>query len=192
MNSWHAMMHSGSNNATMTMEAWSRDENSGTYSHAWTSAPAYIVPRLLMGIRPVASAGVDAGPGLDAFRTFTVHPLPSPALPMASITMPTPRGQIAVSFAASFPASFPAAAARLDELRVEVLGNTRAQVCVPAYLVPGGCEVEITNAEVPVMCNTSGAAAGAGKAMLCCPGTLIAGQYELRIRCDATHTIAVQ
>jgi hypothetical protein len=186
-NSWYGMLHRDGNNASMTMEAWARDQGSGTYSHAWTAAPAYIIPRLLMGVAPL--------PGVDAFRSFTVHPLPSPAVPAAAVTIPSPRGRIAVSFVASFPAAGDTGAAagrlgRLVELHVAVPGNTQAQVCVPAYLVPAGCGLQVDpgpGAVAGVICDRAGTTVGAGGAMLCCPNALAGGEYDLRVHCSQSH-----
>lgn len=61
--SWLAMIHDWT--ATMTMEAWSPFDNTGgpgsgtggegiTFSHPWCSSPANVIPRLLMGISPLA------------------------------------------------------------------------------------------------------------------------------------------
>ena len=51
-NSWLGMI---AQNATMTMESWQQPpfepQGGGTFSHPWTAAPAYIIPRFLMGER---------------------------------------------------------------------------------------------------------------------------------------------
>ena len=49
-NSWLGMI---AQNATMTMESWQQapfePQGGGTFSHPWTAAPAYVIPRFLMG-----------------------------------------------------------------------------------------------------------------------------------------------
>ena len=92
-NSWAGGMMRDAG-ATMTMEAWSSDEGSGTYSHPWTASPALIVPRLLMGLAPLE------GVGGDAWRAVGIRPFPTSALPAAALTFPSPRGTFVVSFSA--------------------------------------------------------------------------------------------
>jgi len=91
---WETLVHNGTNswlggmvgrmNATMTTESWViPDEGGGTMSHPWTDAPAYIVPRYLMGVRPLEGG----------WRRIAVRPLPPAAelLPAAALVTPTPR-----------------------------------------------------------------------------------------------------
>lgn len=115
-NSWLGMIRQ---NATMTMESWTQPplaaEGGGTFSHPWTAAPAWIIPRFLMGIRPL-SAG---------WATIIVRPLPPKALASASLEVPTQRGLVKLSFAQS--------ATRFDA-NITIPGNTAAQVCLPRYL----------------------------------------------------------
>lgn len=53
-NSWLGMIEQ---NATMTMESWQQapfqPQGGGTFSHPWTAAPAYVIPRFLMGEIPL-------------------------------------------------------------------------------------------------------------------------------------------
>lgn len=67
-NSWLGMLKQ---NATMTMESWQQapleEQGGGTFSHPWTAAPAYIIPRFLMGVRPLE----------DGWRRVAIRPLPS-------------------------------------------------------------------------------------------------------------------
>ena len=84
--SWIAMMDDW--NATMTMEAWSPVDNPGsphtgmegiTFSHPWCSAPAHVIPRLLVGIEPTERA----------WKRVRIQPQPG-SLVSANFTMPLP------------------------------------------------------------------------------------------------------
>lgn len=78
---WHHMIEAGS---TMTWEAWDhRYKNNLDWNHAWGAAPANIIPRFLMGIRPLE-------PG---FARILVQPRPGP-LEAAAIVAPTIRGPV--------------------------------------------------------------------------------------------------
>ena len=82
--SWWHMIASGS---TITMEAWDHKyKNNLDWNHAWGAAPANIIPRYLLGIRPLE-------PG---FAKVLIQPQPGP-LEQVSGTMPTIRGPIKVS-----------------------------------------------------------------------------------------------
>ena len=86
LNSWVAMLRQG---ATMTMEMWNPDEKPNlTWSHPWSSSPAYVIAWYLFGIRP-RTAG---------FGTVAVRPQPGD-LPRGSFRLPTVRGPVRVSFA---------------------------------------------------------------------------------------------
>lgn len=74
--------------ATMTTEAWdNKYKNNNGWSHAWSSSPAHILPRKLMGITPAASG----------FRRVTIRPQPS-GLAWAKTKLPTISGPIEVAF----------------------------------------------------------------------------------------------
>ncbi len=81
--SWLHMMEQG---ATITMEAWDdQRKRNQDWSHPWGAAPGNIIPRFLVGVRPLA-------PG---FRRFQVKP--SPAAPASLVfRQPTPFGAILV------------------------------------------------------------------------------------------------
>ena len=117
-NSWLGMLKQ---NATMTMESWTQPpwepEGGGTFSHPWTASPARIIPRYLMGVRPLE----------DAWRRLSIRPLPARALASAQLQMTTLRGVVSLSFKA-LPSAF--------EANFTVPGNTQAQVCMPRYLFP--------------------------------------------------------
>jgi alpha-L-rhamnosidase len=109
-NSWgHKIYHLG---ATMVCEAWDPSQKGNmSYSHAWASAPANVIPRGLFGIVPLE----------PAFRRFQVKPQPA-SLDWATLTVPTIRGSIRVEFRQ---------AGDRFEMTVEVPVNTRACVHVP-------------------------------------------------------------
>ncbi|AVT37927.1 family 78 glycoside hydrolase catalytic domain [Plantactinospora sp. BB1] len=72
--------------ATIVMEAWDPSiKPNTTFSHAWGSAPANIVPRFVAGVRPLA-------PGA---REVLVAPQPGP-LQWLRATVPTVRGPVQV------------------------------------------------------------------------------------------------
>lgn len=77
---WH-MIELGS---TMTMEAWDPSVKKNlTWNHAWGSAPANIIARFLLGVRPW-----DPG-----YSSILIAPQPG-SLPWVSGTVPTPRGPV--------------------------------------------------------------------------------------------------
>lgn len=83
--SWWHMIEIGS---TMTLEAWDiKYKNNLDWNHAWGAAPANIIPRFLMGIRPLE-------PG---FKSILIQPQPG-SLKSASYTFPTIKGEIKASF----------------------------------------------------------------------------------------------
>ncbi len=76
--------------ATIVMEAWDPDiKPNTTFSHAWGSAPANIIPRFLAGIQVLA-------PGASR---ISLSPAPA-ALSSFDITVPTIRGPVAMSYSA--------------------------------------------------------------------------------------------
>lgn len=82
--SWRHMIDLGS---TVTLEAWDpKFKPNLTWNHAWGAAPANVIARQLVGIRP-------ATPG---FRDILIQPRPG-GLARAALTMPSPRGDIAVA-----------------------------------------------------------------------------------------------
>jgi len=83
--SWHNMLRLGS---TITLEAWDlRFKKNLDWNHAWGAAPANIIPRYVLGIRPLE-------PGCSK---VLIQPQPG-ALKHASGTIPTIRGPITVSY----------------------------------------------------------------------------------------------
>jgi len=83
--SWYNMLRVGS---TITLEAWDlRFKKNMDWNHAWGAAPANIIPRYVLGVRPLE-------PG---FSKVLIQPQPG-ALKHASGTIPTIRGPITVSY----------------------------------------------------------------------------------------------
>ena len=114
--SWIAMMDR--HNATMTMEAWSAASGSGTMSHPWNAAPAEVIPRHLMGLRPLE----------PAFRRVLMAPVFSRRLQHAALRVPTLGGVFELNVTLS------SLRATAD---VAIPGNSQAQVCLPMYAVSG-------------------------------------------------------
>ena len=82
--SWLAMMDTWG--ATQTMEAWSPTVKSNTtFSHPWSSAPANVIPRYLLGVRVTEPGGA----------VVRVAPQPG-SLARASGTVATVRGLVGV------------------------------------------------------------------------------------------------
>lgn len=79
--SWWNMIESGS---TITLEAWDRDfKGNLDWNHAWGAAPANIIPRFLMGVRPL-EPGFDkvlVEPRLDGLSTARLR-IPTPLGPV--------------------------------------------------------------------------------------------------------------
>ena len=114
---WHHMLASGS---TMTWEAWDHKyKNNLDWNHAWGAAPANIIPRFLMGVRPL-----DPG-----FTRVLIQPRPGP-LAQASLTTPSILGPVSVRFENHPEKPF--------ILTVEIPPGMTAQVEIPLLGVPGG------------------------------------------------------
>jgi len=108
--SWYNMLRVGS---TITLEAWDdRFKDNQDWNHAWGAAPGNIIPRYLLGVRPLE-------PG---FRKVLIQPQPA-SLKTASGTIPTVRGPVKVSFRNE--------PTRLFELRTEIPVNMTATVGLP-------------------------------------------------------------
>ena len=107
--SWLNMLRVGS---TVTTEAWDvkYKKNSG-WTHAWSSAPAQILPRKLVGIEPLE-------PGFGKVR---IHPRPG-NLTHASTRLPTIRGFIDAGFKRD---------ASTFELSVTLPANMTAEIALP-------------------------------------------------------------
>lgn len=112
--SWWNMIRLGS---TVSLEAWDwQYKNNLDWNHAWGAVPANIIPRFLMGVRPLE-------PG---FGRMLIQPRPGP-LECGELRMPTIRGAV--------EAAFEQRAGRSFALRVCIPANTSARVDLP--LPPG-------------------------------------------------------
>ena len=105
--------------STISLEAWAkRFKPNQDWNHAWGAAPANIIPRYLMGIRPLE-------PG---FGRILIQPQPGP-LAYAEMTTPTIRGPVTVRFQNEPGRSF--------HLEVEIPANTSARVVLPSLSLSG-------------------------------------------------------
>ncbi len=106
--SWWNMIALGS---TMTMEAWDfKFKPNATWNHAWGAAPANIISRYLLGVRPLT-------PG---YEKLLIAPQPG-SLQSAQAKVPTPRGPVMIRF--QNEARF--------VLEVEIPPGTSAKVSLP-------------------------------------------------------------
>jgi hypothetical protein len=109
---------------TVSLEAWDdRFKPNQDWNHAWGAAPANIISRYLMGVRP-------AEPG---FRRILVQPQPG-GLAFAEARVPTVRGDVAVRFENEPAGRF--------HLEVTVPGNAVARVGLPAKEARSGHGVD--------------------------------------------------
>lgn len=100
--------------STISMEAWdARFKGNLDWNHPWGAVPANIIPRYLLGVRPLT-------PG---FGRILVEPSPG-SLSSARGVVPTIRGPVRVAFD-----NHPGRPFRLD---LEIPANTTARVALPA------------------------------------------------------------
>jgi alpha-L-rhamnosidase len=110
LRSWYNMLRVGS---TITLEAWDdKFKPNQDWNHAWGSVPGNIIPRYLMGIRPLE-------PG---FKKVLIQPQPA-SLKQGSIRVPTIRGPITISFTNIPSQSF--------TLNINIPANMTAKVGLP-------------------------------------------------------------
>ncbi|MBT7068000.1 MAG: alpha-L-rhamnosidase [Verrucomicrobia bacterium] len=108
--SWYNMIRVGS---TITLEAWDNTfKPNQDWNHAWGAVPGNIIPRYLLGVRPLE-------PG---FKKVLIQPQPAD-LKTASGTIPTIRGPVKVSFNNELADGF--------ELSVEIPVTMTASVGLP-------------------------------------------------------------
>ncbi len=106
---WIDMINAGS---TMTLEAWNiRYKNNLDWNHAWGAAPANIIPRYILGIRPLE-------PG---FKCITIAPQPGNLQSIAG-TVPTIRGEVTLSLNIN---------PTIRIIHFEIPCNTTAKVILP-------------------------------------------------------------
>jgi alpha-L-rhamnosidase len=109
--SWMNMINIGS---TIADEAWSTaDKSNEDWNHAWGSAPGNLIPRYVLGLRPLAAG----------FGQILIQPHLGAALSFAQGTIPTIRGPVSV-LASNAPGQF--------QLLTIIPGNVTATVTLPA------------------------------------------------------------
>jgi hypothetical protein len=107
--SWFNMLCSGS---TITLEAWdARFKPNLDWNHAWGAAPANLIPRYLVGVRPLE-------PG---FKKVVVQPRPG-SLDSFTANVPTPRGAVGVRYSRR---------GQEIDLTVDVPGNSTGRIGIP-------------------------------------------------------------
>jgi hypothetical protein len=109
--SWMNMINIGS---TITAEAWSiADKTNEDWNHAWGSAPGNLIPRYVLGLRPL-----NAGYG-----QVLIQPQLGQTLSYVQGTIPTIRGSVFIQ-ASNAPSQF--------QVFVDIPGNVTATVMLPA------------------------------------------------------------
>ncbi len=107
---WLNMIQIGS---TLTTEAWNfTDKPNMDWNHAWGAAPGNLIPRFVLGLRPIT-------PG---FGQVLIQPHLGTRLTHAEGVVPTIRGPVGIS-ASNEPGSF--------RLRLDIPGNVTATVMLP-------------------------------------------------------------
>jgi alpha-L-rhamnosidase len=156
--SWRHMISLG---AGSTMEAWNTAVKPNlTYSHPWSASPAYIVPGYLFGVSALS-------PG---WGTVLIRPQPG-SLTSGSARVPTPRGEVSVSFT-SGRGGFTAA--------IDVPATATAEVALPG--VRPGQRVWVDGTAVTA---TALPASGLSAADA---GTAVAGLAVVAVS-SGTHTV---
>ncbi|MCF7956210.1 MAG: family 78 glycoside hydrolase catalytic domain [Phycisphaerae bacterium] len=108
--SWYNMLRVGS---TITLEAWdNKFKPNQDWNHAWGAVPGNIIPRYLMGVRPIE-------PG---FAKVLIQPQPA-LLKNATAAIPTIRGTVTVSFDNKSNGPF--------TLKVDIPANMIARIGLP-------------------------------------------------------------
>lgn len=109
-NSWGHLIYDL--DATIATEAWDpAQKDNMSFSHAWATAPANMIPRGLFGIKPL----------LPAFDKFQIKPQPG-NLEWGELRLPCIKGTIHASFNQT---------ENQFSLRVQVPANTKAKVYLP-------------------------------------------------------------
>ena len=109
--SWMNMINIGS---TLTGEAWSTtDKPNEDWNHAWGAAPGNLIPRYVLGLRPLAAG----------YGQILIQPQLGTALSFAQGTIPTIRGPVSI-LASNAPGQF--------QLLMNIPGNVTAMVMLPA------------------------------------------------------------
>lgn len=108
---WWNMLVEGS---TVTLEAWDNDFKSNLdWNHAWGAAPGNLIPRYVLGIRPLTAG----------YGQILIQPHLGTMLSFAKGTVPTIRGPVLI-LASNVPGQF--------QLLVNIPGNVTATIMLPA------------------------------------------------------------
>ena len=108
---WHNMVR---HNATITYEAWDdKFKNNQDWNHAWGAAPANIIPRYLIGVRPLKAG----------FEHIIIEPQIS-TLKIITATIPTIRGAVSADITND---------GKLYRMELTIPANTTAEVTLPSY-----------------------------------------------------------
>jgi hypothetical protein len=125
--SWFNMIRSGS---TITLEAWDQQFKPNLdWNHAWGAAPANLIPRYLVGVRPLE-------PG---FKKIIVQPRPG-NLESFAAKVPTPRGAVHVRYSRS---------GQKINLDLDVPGNSTGRIGIPLYHIESPIRIMHNDKEVP-------------------------------------------
>jgi alpha-L-rhamnosidase len=107
---WLNMINLGS---TLTAEAWNfTDKPNMDWNHAWGAAPGNLIPRFILGLRPVTAG----------FGQILIQPQLGKTLTYAQGVVPTIRGPVGIS-ASNAPGNF--------KLLLNIPGNVTATVMLP-------------------------------------------------------------
>ncbi len=107
---WLNMINQGS---TITTEAWNFDDKPNMdWNHAWGAAPGNLIPRFILGLRPLTAG----------FGQILIQPHLGHALTFAHGTIPTIRGEVAISVTNN-PEGL--------QMLINVPGNVIATVALP-------------------------------------------------------------
>ncbi len=133
--SWYNMIRKGS---TITMEAWDmKYKPNSDWNHAWGAAPANIIPRWLLGIRPVR-------PG---FSHAVIKPQPG-SLNYCKIKVPTIRGFISVEYKTKI---------NKREYIIQIPSNMSCEFYIPSQygnMTVIHNEIEINNSDNIILLNS--------------------------------------
>jgi hypothetical protein len=107
---WLNMINLGS---TLTTEAWNfEDKPNMDWNHAWGAAPGNLIPRFVLGVRPLTAG----------FGKILIQPQLGQTLTFAEGVVPTIRGPVGVSVS-NAPGNF--------QLLLNIPGNVTATVMMP-------------------------------------------------------------
>ena len=109
--SWMTMINLGS---TITAEAWSvADKSNEDLNHAWGAAPGNLIPRFVLGVRPLTAG----------YGQILIQPQLGKTLSFVQGTVPTIRGPVSVAVTNG----------AVYQLAVTIPGNVTASILVPTF-----------------------------------------------------------